>query len=266
MNTIQRTLNDIKQKIPRAILDKVFIKNTIGGFHTPTSLDYKIRQEVIDARVIPDCNLMGGTEINVPLISLSPQILDPFNIVYRIPKSLTQNRSISRLLSMTYGEAGFMGMANLGTMGGSPLMDAAEGVMRAAMPIPIISTAYLSLVAENTVLVRDNVHLPGSLYLRCVVDADENFNHLPPASIKAFSKLAVLATKAYIFNNIIIDMDVAQLHGGVGVGRFREVVDGYADADELYETEFEEKWRAISMLSDPVQKQRSLKMIVGGRN
>lgn len=265
-NAISKCLSDIKNAIPRSVLDRTFIKSTVGGYHTPTALDFRIRQEVLEARVIPDCNLVGGTEVTIPLISVIPDILDPFNVVYRVPKSLTQNRSISRVLNVTYGDAGFAGMAQLGTMGGSALLDAAEGVMRAAMPIPIVSTAQVSLVGENTVLIKDNVHLPGTLYLRCVVEADSEFTHLQPASIIVFSKLAVLATKAYIYNNLIVDMDQAQLSGGMALGRFKEVVDGYSDANELYQTYFEETWRRVSILNDFEARKRHLKLICGGRN
>lgn len=270
MNPIQKALSDVKNKIPRAILDRTFMRedtNVYGGRHnfTPTSLDHRIRTNVIDAIVLPDCNLVGGTEITIPLASLVPHYVNTYNMVYRVPKNMTQNRSILRVLHMTFGDGGMVGSMGLATQGRSALLDAAQGALQAHLPIPVVSTANIELVAENTILVKDNVTLPGNPFLRCVIESDSEMNHLQPASIIAFSNLVVLATKRYIFNTLAIDMDQAQLSGGMALGRFREIVDGYSDADEQYTTFFNESWRKVAIFNDPSAYARHLKLLTGGR-
>lgn len=265
-NAIQKALLDVKNKIPRQILEKVFINNTLGGIHTPVSLDFRIRENIIEARVIPDCNLVGGTETTIPLFNVVPKHIDTYNTVFRIPKTLTQNRTISRLLHLSYGQNGIVGFSHPMQYNPSAAMDALEGMVAALTPIPVTSTHYISLIGENTVLVRDVMRLPGNLFLRCVLEADSEFNHLKPTSIIAFSKLVEYATKAYIYNNLIIEMDQAELQGGVSLGRFREVVDGYADANELYEQHFDEVWRKVALFNDPEAFKRHLKQVTGGRH
>ena len=54
----------------------------------------------------------------------------------------------------------------------------------------------------------------------------------------------------YIFVNINIHLDVGQLHGGMNLGKNKEIVDSYADANELYDTFMEEQWRKQLLMSD----------------
>lgn len=270
VNPIQKAISDVKSSIPREILERTFMKvdNVAYGQRStfnPLSLDHRIRTMVIDANVLPDCNLVGGTEVTIPLSSVMPQWITDYNVVYRVPKSLTQNRSILRLIHLTFGDGGVVGSMNLAIQGRSALMDGAQGVLQAHLPIPIVSTANMELVAENTVLVKDNVTMPGNPFLRCVVEGDTELNHLQPTSYKAFSKLVVLAVKAYIFNNIAIPMDQAALSGGMALGRIREIVDGYSDAYEQYDEYFETVFRKVMIFNDPEANKRNLKMITGGR-
>jgi hypothetical protein len=262
MDAIQKALLDVKNKIPRQILERVFITNTLGGVHTPVSLDYRIREVIIEGRVIPDCNLVGGTETTIPLFNVVPKHIDTYNTVYRVPKSMTQNRTINRVLHLSFGQNGVIGYSHPLQFNPSAAMDALEGMVAALTPIPMTSTHYVSLIGENTVLVRDVMRLPGNLFLRCVLEADSEFSHLKPTSIPAFSKLVEFATKAYIYNNLVIEMDQAELQGGVSLGRFREIVDNYADANELYDQHFEEVWRKVALFNDPEAFKRHLKHLV----
>jgi hypothetical protein len=74
------------------------------------------------------------------------------------------------------------------------------------------------------------------------------------------------AIKAYVYINLDIRMGRSFLSGGQDLGRFRDVVDGYADANELYETFFEESWRKIAIFSDDQAHKRHMKMVTGGRH
>lgn len=271
MNAIQKAIKDIRNHIPREILERTFMTQNIsafGGRHSfqPLSLDQRIREAVIDAQVLPDCHLVGGTEVTVPLQNVQPEYINSYNLVYHVPKHLTQQRSIIRVLHITFGDGGIAGSMNLGLQGSSALLDKAQGLIQSRMPIPIVSTANIELIGENVVLVRENIAMPGNPYLRCVIATDSELNHLLPAAVLAFGKLCVLACKAYIYNSLAISMDQAQLSGGMALGRFREIVDSYSDAMEQYDTMFEERWRKIALLADPTAHLRHLKMITGGRN
>lgn len=268
MNPIQKAIKDVKFKIPPAILQAAFVQREFGMRNVAVNVDTLLRDRVINARVLDDCNLVGGQQVVIPLITVRPEYLDPQTIVYKVPMALTQGRSITRVLSMSVGagSAAAMGMLNnTGGYGYSFIEDAADLVHASNSPIPMVSSAYLRLIAENTVLVTEQIALPSNVSLRCMLEYDDDLSQLKPTSYNRFSRLVELATKAYIYNEMIIPMGQGQLSGGMELGRIREVVDSYADANELYETYLNGEWRKVALLDDATSRERHLRMHAGAR-
>jgi hypothetical protein len=264
MNPITYSLQQLRYQIPKEILEKVFLSNLNYRTIQATTLDTRIRQEVIESRVLVDCNLAGGTETHIPLSDLPKEFIDPFTAIYRIPKTMTQGRTITRALSVSFGEGAIMGASNIAPTQGNALLDAAAGVLNSALPIPIVSTAQVQLIGENTVMIADNMALPVNIFLRCWLENDENFNHIQPTSYKNFAKLVELATKAYIYINAQIPMDKAFIHAGSELGRFKDIIDGYADANEQYDTHYNEVWRKTAYLNDYNAHRRHCQRVLGG--
>lgn len=281
MNIIQNALFEVRRRVPEGILVAAFSQNdyasTTGGsfirdFNSlqtnqgviPVTLEYRIRQLIIEQRVRKDIDLVSGTQVIVPLEGLPGMWVDPYNVAYRIPKSLTQNRSISSVLSVAIGRGAMMGTTVMGMQGSSPMMDAMAGVLAAAGPIPQVSTAYVQLIDENTVLVQDNMALPPNLYLRCLLESDEMFSHIPPSAYQPFADMVELATKSFIYNRLVLPTDQARLMAGMELGRFRELIDQYADSEQLYRAFIVETWQAVSAMVDPESSRRYLRQIVGG--
>ena len=261
----QKALSEIKFRLPRAILDAVFIRRNHAWRNVPISLDEAILNSVIRPRVMVDCNLVGGTEVFIPLNGVPVDRTNDYTTVYRIPKSRTQNRSITSVLNITFTDPNRSSAYGVGaTSGSSTMLQTGQAVMDAMGSIPITSSAHVQLIAENVVMVRDTILLPDNIYLRCILENDENFSHLQLKSYRAFADLVTFAVKAYIYNEYIIAMDMGELFAGQQLGRFKEIIDGYADAEELYQTYIREKWTKISFMNDTESYQRHLKKIIGG--
>lgn len=266
MNPILKAIADVKFKIPLDILNAAFMPRQFGQRPLPVNLDVIIREKVVEARVKVDCNLSGGTQVNIPLAPIQPEYLDQYTIVYRIPKHYSNNRSITKVLDLTVGFGSVMGTTNMGLEGASPMLDAVSGVLASNAPIPIVSTAYIELIAENTVLITDTLQFPTDAYLRCMVEYDRDMTQLKPATYANFSKLVEFAVKAFIFNELQIRMGQAQLSGGMDLGQFKATVDKYEDAEENYQTYLKDVWRSVAILDDALSRQRHLRMITGGVN
>lgn len=271
MNAVQKAIAEVKWRIPAELLYQAFMaKNIVPVYgpevsrQIPVTLDYQVRQHVVEARVIPDTNIVGGIQVNIPLLSLVPNNITPWVTTYTVPKELTQGRVISRVVSLTIGQGSVMGTTNMGMQGSSPLLDAVSGVLSSALPIPLVSTAYIQMIGENTFLIDDNMALPNNTWLRCVLEADNDFGHLPRMNWHDFAKLVEYATKAYIYNTLVIEVGMAQLVGGQELGRFKEILDGYADANQNYEDFLQNTWKVSQLLSDPDQHRRHLRQILGG--
>ena len=266
MGAIQKAIEEVKWDIPEEILREVFLRREFGQTPLPVSLDTMIREKVIDPRVMVDCRLLGGTQVELPLASVTPDWVDTHKIVYRIPMSLTQNRRISKVLSLTISQSTMMNSSYMGVEGYSQILEAAQGMMNSQAGIPIVSTAYIRLIAENTVLVSDYMSLPRTAFLRCYLEQDDEFSSLNPMTYPHFVQLVLLAVKAYVYNKIKVKMGMGQLVGGMELGVFREIVDGYADANQLYRDYIKEVWTKVMLMDDVRSKERMLRMIVGGNN
>lgn len=267
MNAIQKAIDDIKFIIPRTILETVFIKKELAWRNTPVNIDAQILIEVIRPRVLVDCNLVGGSEVLISLQGLSAERTNQYTSVYRIPKERSQGRSIISVLNITYADpyaADNVGMAT--GCGVSSMMTAAQGMLDSQGAIPLVSSASVQLIGENVVMVRDTSMLPANVYLRCVIAHDDNMNHLQLRSYKPFSKLCEFAVKAFIYNEYVIKMDQGELYGGQQLGRFKEIVDSYSDAEELYQEHLRDKMQKVLFMNDRETYHRYMKGFIGGNH
>lgn len=265
MNALRKALDDIRFVVPRPILESVFVKRHTNYRIASPSLDEQILNSVIRPRVYTDTNLVGGVEILVPLIGLSGEEVNTTDMVYRIPKNLTQNRAIMSVLNVTYVDPSSMVSAgSFSSCGVTAEQSAATALLDAVTPLPMLSTGRVTIIGENIILIRDSIRIPTNSYLRCIVAHDEAMSHIQPRSYKAFCKLVEYAVKAFIYNEYIIEVDMGELRGGHNLGKFKDIIEEYSDANELYETYLAEKWAKVSFLNDRESNNRWLKLIIGG--
>lgn len=271
MNAIQHAINEVKHRIPKAILHEIFIatmnrEDNWARRNAPiVSVDHRIRSIVIEGRVIPHINLTTGQRTMVPLTGLVHDYQSDFTAVITIPKDRTQGRSISQVFSIVAGTPiGTVGGAVVTTYGqGNDMIDGLQAVKQSRSPIPLVEDANIHLIGDNKIHLTAPVRQSGYLYLDCLLENDRLLSRLAKPSWECFAKLVEYATKAYIFNEIIIPMDEAYIKGGSSLGRFREVVDGYSDANDNFEEQLK-IWRKVSILTDPQSFQNHIQSTVGG--
>lgn len=265
MDVISKAIDECKFQIPRQILEVCFNNRDQYYRLMPTSIDEHIRNEVLKPRVLVDCNLVGGTEIFVPLAGLQQERINDYTSVYKIPKNRTQNRTILSVLNITFSNPNMITNYGISSQcGNSTMLQGGQQVMDAMGSIPITSTAYVQLIGENVVMVRDTVILPANIYLRCIVQNDENMSHIQLRSYRAFAKLAVLAVKAYIYNEMIVRMDQGELYAGQELGIIKSKIEEYADSEELYQTYMTEVWQKVAFMNDRETYNRFKRILIGG--
>jgi hypothetical protein len=265
MNPITYACDQVKFRIPKRLLELAFVYQGKTWREAPINIDEAIRNQVIRPRVLIDCNLHGGTEMWVGLEDVPYQRTDDYTSVYRIPKTKTQNRSIISVLNVTFTDP--LRASSFGISAGcenSTLMQGAQAVMDAYGMIPITSTAKVQLIGENTVMVRDSMVLPPNIYVRCIVANDENLTHLQLRSFPYFVKLCELAVRSYIFNKLVIEVDIGEIQGGQVIGKIKDTLDSYGDSEQLYQEYMENTFQKVLFQNDQETYNRYLKMMVGG--
>lgn len=264
MNAIDNALADIREQIPRFVLEKTFLSNFKYTTTIPISVDARIKELVIYGRVIKDCNIVGGTHITIPLEGLNFEWVDMNAAVVRIPKSRTQGRSITSVYSVAMTAATLVGATASPLMPTSEVGNAYQQMLNAVASLPYMSEAQVMLIADNTVMIQNLMSMAGGLYLRCEVENDHNLNNIKRRSYFAFSEACVLATKAYIYNNNVIPMDIAFIEGGASLGEYKNIVDSYSDANTEYKEYMRVKWAKVARLNDAETIEQLVRMTAGG--
>jgi len=273
---IQKALDEIFFQIPIEVLQLAFTSQNIFLTQRQVSIPAMIREEVIERRVRIDLDCAGASQVAIPLTGLVPEYLDQYTRVFIIPASLTDGRSISATLSVSFGQYGMYGYPNALSQGqfsaGMPgtdqsvLTNMIDNLNNARRPIAQVSSANVRLIAENTVMITEVIQPTAELYLNCLLGSDQELTHIQPPYWPMFSELVVWATKAYVYRKLNIQLDTGALVGGQGLGRIREVVDGYSDAEQTYQDMRREKLGKMLFLNDPTRRKQHLRLLIGGGN
>ena len=90
MNMIEKALMEVRNRIPREILEITF-QNRLHGKTITYFYRYANKRKVMNARVMVDCNIAGGEQILIKLDGfLHNGVKPPYSAVYNVSKSLTR--------------------------------------------------------------------------------------------------------------------------------------------------------------------------------
>ena len=265
MNIFTKAISDATFRIPPPILEKVFMTRREWDYWRPASLQQAILDAVVRPRVFVDLNLYGGRELIVPLRKVFKQRVTENCTVMKIPKELTQGCSILIALNITFVDPARLTTYGTPTYGyESYMLTQAQGMVDAMSTIPSISSAYLQLIGENVLMVRDSAILPTEMFLRCRIANDENMSHIQMRSFPEISKLITYAIKAYIYNEYLIDMDAGEQRAGMVLGVFKSTIEGYSDAEQNYQDYLENPIQKILFMNDNESFTRFIRLVNGG--
>lgn len=259
MNAIQKALSEIKFTIPPEILQIGFIEN-VNRPNQVMSLDERILNSVIRARVLVDANLVGGVTVHIPINQCTTTNTIYNEFIISVPREATNYKSIvsvHNLLSNTGIAAAF---PNYNT---STLITQAHHMANSLATINVIQTSRLELIGENIILVQDPIMTIFNAILKCVIEYDKNMSDLHPRFIRDFAKMCILAVKSYIYNNFKVKLDQGYIYAGHELGSITEVVDGYSDAEEMYQEFIRETFQKIAFMNDSKQHSRFIQAQLG---
>lgn len=281
MNAVMYSLMEIKRKIPAPILEKAFKPVQFNQLRRdpfmPASLDNLILEKVINGPVRRDCDTAGASEVTIDLKGLPIEKVANDKYCIHIPKSLTNGREITSALALIFysmnnvsTDSMLQGLSNSTTYSNGNGCNHNQssnnlfaGLTKSLQPMMLSQTTNVRIVDGATLLVEDVILPGGTPHLRCILANDTTFSTLAQAAWKHFSKLCVLAAKEYIYNNLVIEIDAAEMVGGQELGKFKDIVESYADAGEQYEEFYSEKWRKIQFMADVPRHARFIKSLIG---
>lgn len=243
-NTLAYTMTEIFHHIPKEILELGFPQHALKP---PTALSSRIYNEVIVNRVAPRCNLNGGKIKDITLHhtwwertnnSYHTNIANvgPYAI-YRIPPEVRDNLPIIGVNHLSppsmYGNTGYYG---------GPPNEAGFDVPQVMDRMLSSHTGHNSIITPSAeVLSGDMIRLDPAMHthqdwrLSAKIAYDEGFNNLNSSAVESFAHMVIAATKAYIYNALIISLDRGYMMGGAEIGAIKDIISEYRDANERYE-------------------------------
>jgi hypothetical protein len=264
----------VQRVIPRQILERAFIRRLLDWRTTVASnLDHAIRYQVIQPRVLYDCNIVGGVQALIPLGGLEQQKPTELQTILQIPKDRTGGRSILSVNNVTFfNQSVVSSWATNSTLAGynqfnrgenNALTAAAAAVVAAQDTIPVTSTANCSLIGENTILVKDSMLLAPNAFLRCTLANDEQLANLQIRSHLDFAQLVEHAVKAHVYVTLIVEIGSGELQGGAELGVFKSLVEEYRDSNQNYLDFLRNTWQKVALMNDDTSYDRYMRMMVG---
>jgi hypothetical protein len=203
-----------------------------------------IVEKVIQARVLKDCNLMGGKSKMIPLLSsyiediptgYTDRIIGvSASCVYRIPKEEREFVPITEVAGCYY--PGYI-RAGTGTHPNNPginLMNIAQGVLQSHTFPNNPPTPIPELLAGDLVRLNPPQSYHVEWILTCRLGYDPQLSNLNTSAIKPFANLVEYAVKAYIYNTMLIKIDTAFIQGGQELGSVLRVIETYSEAEQRY--------------------------------
>jgi hypothetical protein len=89
-------------------------------------------------------------------------------------------------------------------------------------------------------------------------------SHIQMRSYRPFCRLVELAVKAYIYNDQVIEVDIGKIRGGQEIGKFKEIVEEYKDAEEQYQEFLATTWQKVAYMNDNETFNRFVRSLIGG--
>lgn len=277
MDAITYALTAIRRNIPVALLEAGLNIDIPPDARYITSLDEKIVTRIIRGIVLMDSNVINGIEMIISLDGVQYKQDNYFNGIFHVPFERTNGRYIINVLgvgsiAMTGANGYLGGMPQLpvsGTGGGSCcfnptyMSNQANRIYNSHKGTFSDYNPNCSLIGPNTILVAGMRFFSGnSLGARVNIENDDNFNNLSPKSFRFLGEACVLATKAYLYNKLIIEMGSGYLQGGQELGPFMSTVERYDSAMEDYNTFLTEIWGKVLFQNDQMKKNKFIQSML----
>ena len=243
IGALERAFKAVYSEIPLPILEAAFTPMKYD-----VSLDERIKQEVILKRVREDASINGG---KTKTILLSPawvkfmETPSPYAVTpqgaytsYHIPAFERDNRDIVAIINVQYPHsvsvgtgAGYYGDR---MVGGRNLSNITASVLRS-------HTFSHACITPTVVIKEGNIlklsppqyaYVPWQVTVR--LRYDEEFVNMEISSVEPFAQCVVQATKAYIYNKLIFEIESNAVYHGMEIGVMKDIVSSYSEANERY--------------------------------
>jgi len=259
MNAVAYAVARIKHRIPEKVLTFAYLDD-YGQVETIES----IMEGVIKRGPIMDSNLMSGVQMNIPLKESYVIAKGAYGEkTVSIPDDVLRGRTITSALSVTQSHTVTgRGYASASIYVGSDVLESATKMYGNSSSPGIITTANLEVIGHSTVAILDHIGMLDGFTMNITVENESKMTNMNDRAKMAFMQLCTFAIKADIYNKSIVKMEEGEIVQGHRLGKTKEIIDSYSDADTQYYEFFEDKWRKVLHMMDPTAMRKTITLSV----
>ena len=249
-NPINYCLQRIKNEIPKEILNIAVVEDN-SIFNNNITIDEKIITKAIKQYMLLDLSIISTFSKN---IDISKCIITPYTnpnnqyeYIIEIPDALIDGMEVISASYIIYN----MLLPQMGMMTGNAMDSAMGSLLQSHSSMNMMTTNRLDVIGRNMVLVNT-----GNLnwtFMNSVMEVglapNDNMSHVKKSAIIYFGELAVLAAKAWLYNELYIQVDQGYIKGGHSIDAIKSKIDDYSSAENDYK-EKREGWEKISLMLD----------------
>jgi len=266
MKAINTAIRWIKREIAPEVLDIRYMDLPRKAGINVTSLDRQIEAVTIIPQILPDCNLVGGSELTIDLAQCSMSLI-AYNptanyLVINVPYEVTGYREIMSALSLNF--LAFYSTNSVSTYQTNPALRMAEAAMDGVdSNYGVISSSRLEIIGPNTILVHENLVTGISGYLRVKVEHREGLEDINPRYHVNFAELCVLGVKADIYTNLKVRLNEGYVYGGHELNSITDIVNSFEGAIEEYKEYLKTTWRKVAFMNNDESYDRYIRALLG---
>jgi len=236
-------INTVINKVVQFYIPDMILRAAFRDVISYITLEAAIRDVIIDKIVLRDCNLYAGKlkriillqEYVKPIAHESTMFpIDCSFSIYEIPPDARENKDITVAIDLAYPAIGVAPYPDMNLSGNSLGTVASQALESVAMSNSYITPVPI-LIANNTIRMEPSLAMHVDWVFSCTLAYDINFTGITPSMVTQLTNLVALATKAYIYNKLTNDNQLARIVGGAEFSSFTDTVEGYSDAIEQYD-------------------------------
>ena len=263
-NALDVALTRVLVMIPKELLTIAFSDRASHEKTYP--LEQMILEKVVRGIVRKDVNIFGG---KLKKIVLMPQYIErqqwtpaddylytgQFSL-YRIPPHEREGQAIVDVDGISYRGNYSAGRAPYaaGFTGGATELMLAAAVLDSHTGYSAPPRPDVTLLSGDLVRLSPPQHGDVVWVLSCRIGIDQDFTNLNNQAIPVFTETVVTATKMYIYNKLIIQVDKGFVESGYTLDSFKMTLDTYADAGDRYKELIDQLAGALLMDPDRIRQ------------
>ncbi len=249
-NPINYAIQRIKNSVNKEILAIGLMEDNLG-YNTAVSLDEKILFKIIKGYLLLDLNILSTISKKIDLSSCSVTYYQnpnkEYEYIIEIPDEVTDGKEVVSASFVLYNNV----LPAMGMIAGDAMSNGLNSIMQAHSTLNTLVVNRLDVIGRNIVLVNT-----GNLnwtFMNSVMEVslapNPNMSHVKKSAIIYFGDLAVLAAKAWLHNELFIQVDQGYIKGGHSIDSIKSRIDDYSSAENDYK-EKRDGWEKIALMLD----------------